>query len=81
MGKYNFLSTSWFYPGSLTFQHIYINDIFLFREKTDKSNYADDNTPFVSCSNKTEEIRKVKHDAKIFIQWLKDNGVKLNEDM
>ena len=66
--------------GPLLF-NIYINDIFLFKEETDITNYADDNTPFVCCSNETEVINKLKHeDAEIFIQWFKDNGLKLNED-
>ena len=62
--------------GPLLF-NIYINDIFLFKEET---NYVGDNTPFVCCSNETEVINKLKHDAEIFIQWFKDNGLKLNED-
>ena len=65
--------------GPLLF-NIYINDIFLFKEETDITNYADGNTPFVCCSNETEVINKLKHDSEIFIQWFKDNGLKLNED-
>ena len=68
-----------FILGPLLF-NIYINDIFLFKVQTDITNYADDNTPFVCCSNGTAVISKRKHDAKIFIQWFKDNGLKQNED-
>ena len=65
--------------GPLLF-NIYNNDIFIFKKETDITNYADDNTPFVCCSNETEVISKLKHDAKLFIQWFKDNGLWLNED-
>ena len=38
------------------------------------------NTLYVCCSNETEVINKLKHDAEIFIQWFKDNGLKQNKD-
>ena len=33
-----------------------INDIFLFQEETEITNYADDNTPFVCCDNLSDVI-------------------------
>ena len=40
--------------GPLIF-NIYINDLFLFFDKYDIVNYADDNTPF-SCGKKIDEV-------------------------
>ena len=65
--------------GPLLF-NIDINDIFLFQEETEITNYADDNTPFVCCDNISDVISKLEHDSRIFMQWFKNNGLILNED-
>ena len=65
--------------GPLLF-NIYINDIFLFKEESEITNYADDNTLYVCCNTLPEVIKKLEHDSRIFIKWFKDNGLILNEE-
>ena len=65
--------------GQLLF-NIYINDLFLFLEKYDIVNYADDNTPF-SCGMKIEEvISKLEENFCILPKWFKLNCLQLNDD-
>ena len=65
--------------GPLLF-NIYINDLFLFLEKYDIVNYADDNTPF-SCGKKIEEvISKLEENFCILSKWFKLNCLQLNDD-
>ena len=55
-------------PGQLLF-NIYINDLFLFLDKYDIVNYADDNIPF-SCGKKIEEvISKLEENFCILSKW------------
>ena len=65
--------------GPLLF-NVDINNIFLFQEETEITNYADDNTPFVCCDNISDVISKLENDSRIFMQWFKNNGLILNED-
>ena len=63
--------------GPLLF-NIFINDLFLFIEKTKICNFADDNTIY-SCNNNLQTILKnLKHDMVNFLKWFKVNSMKAN---
>ena len=51
--------------------NIFINDIFLFVEKSDICKFADDNT-LLSCGDNLSVILKsLEHDKKILLRWFK----------
>ena len=63
--------------GPLLF-NIFINDLFLFIEKTKICNFADDNTIY-SCNNNLQTILKnLKHDMVNVLKWFKVNSMKAN---
>ena len=63
--------------GPLSF-NIFINDLFLFIEKTNICNFADDNTIY-SCNNNLQTVLKnLKHDMIHASKWFKVNSVKAN---
>ena len=52
--------------------------IFLFIEKTNICNFADDNTIY-SCNNNLQTIlKKLKHDMVNVLKWFKMNSMKAN---
>ena len=65
--------------GPLLF-NMFLIDLFLFVEKSDVYNYADDNSLPVAdiCIHKI--ITKLESDIKILETWFKNNGMLLNED-
>ena len=63
--------------GPLLF-NIFINDLFLFIEKTNICNFADDNTIY-SCNNNLQTILKnLKLDMVNVLKWFKVNSVNAN---
>ena len=65
--------------GPLLF-NIYLNDLFMFCEKSNLANYADDNSPY-SCNNDIEAvISQLESDSKILLNWVSCNGLKANPD-
>ena len=60
--------------------NMFLNDLFLFVEKGDVYNYADDNSLSVAdiCIHKI--ITKLESEIKILETWFKNNGMLLNED-
>ena len=65
--------------GPLLF-NIYINDIFFFINKTELTNYADDNTPYAIEANIDTLISSLENDVEILIQWFHNNYLLMNED-
>ena len=58
--------------------NIFINDLFLFIEKTNICNFADGNTIY-SCNNNLQTILKnLKHDLINDLKWFKVNSMKAN---
>ena len=63
--------------GPLLF-NIFLNDLFLFVENSDLSNYADDNTLY-SCGNSLEEVKQtLRGDFQIATKWFSENYMVLN---
>ena len=64
--------------GPLLF-NIFINDLFLFIEKTNICNFADGNTIY-SCNNNLQNVLKnLKHDMINVSKWFKVNSMKANQ--
>ena len=61
--------------GPLLF-HLFINDLFLFIERTNICNFADDNTIY-SCQNH-QILEDLRCDMVTLLRWLKENSVKVN---
>ena len=51
--------------------NIFINDIFLFIEKSDICKFADDNTLFSCGDNLSVILKSLEHDMKILLRWFK----------
>ena len=57
---------------------IFINDLFLFIERTNICNFADDNTIY-SCQNDLKTILKdLRYDMVDLLRWFKENSMKAN---
>ena len=56
--------------------NIFLNDLFLFVENSDLSNYADGNTLY-SCGNNLEEVKQ-RGDFQIVTKWFYENYMVLN---
>ena len=65
--------------GPLLF-NIYINDLLIFFENCDITNYADDNTPFTCGKNLDEVISQLEDNFFTLSKWFKLNSFKLNDD-
>ena len=65
--------------GPLLF-NIYLNDIFFFVDKSNITNYADDNTPYATESNIDELLITLKNDTDTLLKWFDDNYFKANDD-
>ena len=63
--------------GPLAF-NIYINDIFIFTEETEITNFADDNTPFACDTTVDLVIGRLEKDLGNLLQWFKLNYFKPN---
>lgn len=60
--------------------NMFINDIFLFVEKTDICNFADDNTIYCCDKNLTKILENLKHDMQNLLFWFKINSLKANPE-
>ena len=49
----------------------FINDIFLFIEKSDICKFADDSTLFSCGDNLSAILKRLEHDMKILLRWFK----------
>ena len=65
--------------GPLLF-NIFLNDIFLFVERTKIVNYADDNTPYAIGKNIEEIFNILIEDTSKLFQWFQVNEMKSNKD-
>ena len=65
--------------GPLLF-NIFINDLFLFVEKSEVCNYADDNSLTVTNISIEKIISTLESDINILEKWFKNNGMLLNEN-
>ena len=63
--------------GPLLF-NIFINDLFLFIEKTNICNFADDNTIYSYNNNLPTILKNLKHDMINVLKWFKVNSMKAN---
>ena len=63
--------------GPLLF-NIYVSDLFLFLNKSDIANYADDNTLYTYEKNMDQVINKLEHDCHDLITWVGNNTLKAN---
>ena len=60
--------------------NIFLNDLFLFVENSDLSNYADDNTLY-SSGNDLEKVKQtLRQDLEIVTKWFYENYMVLNSD-
>ena len=57
---------------------IFINDIFLVVEKSDISNFADDNSLYSHASKLPLILNNLQHDMKNLLYWLKINSLQPN---
>lgn len=60
--------------------NIFINDLFLFMEKCDLYNYADDNTLSVSGKTMDYVIEALRSDTSMAIDWLTNNFMQANPE-
>ena len=65
--------------GPLLF-NIFMNDLFLFIEKCQLNNYADDNSLDSSSGNLTEVLSNLRCDGRNAIEWFANNGMQANPD-
>ena len=65
--------------GPLLF-NVFINDIFLFVDKSKIANYADDNTPYAIESSIEKLIETLEKDTAILLKWFEINEMKSNND-
>ena len=65
--------------GPLLF-NVFMNDLFMFIEKCDLYNYADDDFLSRIASNTDEAIESLEHDGNIAIEWFNNNGMQANPD-
>jgi hypothetical protein len=62
------------------FFNIFINDLFLFIEKTEICNFADDNTIYSCGHDLSLLVNHIIHDMKIVLKWFTINSLKANPD-
>ena len=63
--------------GPLLF-NVFINDIFLFIEKTEICNFADDNAIYDCGEDLSNILENLKHDLKILLKWFRINSLQAN---
>ena len=63
--------------GSLVF-NVFINDIFMFIEKSEIFNFADDNTIYNCGEDLSNILENLKHDMKILLKWFRINTLQAN---
>ena len=57
-----------------------INDLFLFIDKGEICNFADDNTLFKCCDNLDEAKSSIENECDLVTSWFKINSLKMNPD-
>ena len=67
----------WSILGPLLF-NAFINDIFMFIEKTEICNFADDNTIYDCGEDLFNILENLKHDLKILLKWFRINSLQAN---
>ena len=60
------------------FFNIFINDIFVFIEKSKICNFADDNTIYDCGEDLSNILENLKHDLKILLTWYRINTLQAN---
>ena len=60
--------------------NIYINDLFLFSDPVNISNYADDNSPYEVALTNNEVLNKLEENACLLIEWFNNNYMKPNPE-
>ena len=63
--------------GSLLF-NVFINDIFMFIEKSEICSFADDNTIYDCGEDLSNILENLKHDMKILLTWFRKNSLQAN---
>ena len=63
--------------GPLLF-NVFINDIFMFIEKTEVCNFADDNTIYDCGEDLSNILQNLKHNVKILLKWFRINSFQAN---
>ena len=63
--------------GPLLF-NVFINDIFMFIEKSEICNFADDNTICDCGEDLSNILENLKHDMKILLKWFRINSLQAN---
>ena len=63
--------------GPLLF-NVFINDIFMFIEKSEICNFADDNTIYDCGKDLSNILENLKHDMKILLKWFRINSLQAN---
>ena len=58
--------------------NVFINNIFMFIEKTEVFNFADNNTIYDCGQDLSNILENLKHDLKIFLIWFKINSLQAN---
>ena len=58
--------------------NLYVNDLFLFVERTKICNFADDNTIYRCDNNLNTILLDLQHDMKVLLNWFKTNSMKPN---
>ena len=65
--------------GPLLF-NVYLSDLFLFTEKSDIANYADDNFPYTCKADIHSVIKQLEKDSRKLLEWVGRNDFKANPD-
>ena len=63
--------------GPLLF-NVFINDIFMFIEKSEIRNFADDNTIYDCGKDLSNILENLKHDMKILLKWFRTKSLQAN---
>ena len=58
--------------------NIYLNDLFLFLNEIDVSNFANDTSHFMCHKNLKELLEKLERNSELAIHWFEDNYIKLH---
>ena len=60
--------------------NVFINDIFMFIEKTEVCNFADDYTIYNCGEDLSNNLENIKHDLKILLKWFRINSLQANPE-
>ena len=63
--------------GPLLF-NVFINDIFMFIEKSELCNFADDNTIYDCDEDLSNILENLKHDMNILLTWIRIKSLQVN---